>query len=145
MSFESHFCRKKHIFIADKQLIYQKLHAKAPNIRFTSEFVQCVSFELFYFQIMTLCSKNFQNVKLRLDFISLIILLPLRIYVKSNFGEFKRFKNVIFCHFWVLNFDFNKFKQLSSPKFTTIQGSESLKLAKITFLDCLNSPKFDFT
>ena len=45
----------------------------------------------------------------------------------------------------VLNFDFSKFEQLSSLKFTTIQSSESLKLPKITFLDRLNSPKLVFT
>ena len=45
----------------------------------------------------------------------------------------------------VLNFDFSKFEQLSSAKFTPIQGSESLKLAKITYLDPLSLPKFNFT
>ena len=45
----------------------------------------------------------------------------------------------------VLNFDFSQFEQLASPKFTKIQSSESLKLQKITFLDRLTSPKFDFT
>ena len=44
-----------------------------------------------------------------------------------------------------LNFDFSKFEQLSRPKFTKIQNSESLKLPKMTFLDHLNAPKFDFT
>ena len=44
-----------------------------------------------------------------------------------------------------LNFDFSKFEQLSSPKFTKIRSSESLKLPKMTFLDRLNLPKFDFT
>ena len=44
----------------------------------------------------------------------------------------------------VLNFDLSKFEQLPSPKFTEIQSSESLKLPKKTFLDCLNWPKFDF-
>ena len=45
----------------------------------------------------------------------------------------------------VLNFDFTKFEQLSSPKFTKIQSSEALKLPKMTFLNRLNLPKFDFT
>ena len=45
----------------------------------------------------------------------------------------------------VLNFDFSKFEQLSRPKFNKIQSSESLKLPKMTFLDPLKSPKFDFT
>ena len=45
----------------------------------------------------------------------------------------------------VLNFDLSNFEQLSSPKVTKIQSSESLKLPKMTFLDRLNSPKLDFT
>ena len=45
----------------------------------------------------------------------------------------------------VLNFDFSRFEQLSSPNFTKIQSSESLELPKITFLVGLNLPKFDFT
>jgi len=45
----------------------------------------------------------------------------------------------------VLDFDFGKSKQLSSPKFTKIQSPESAKLPKTTFLDHLNLPKFDFT
>ena len=39
---------------------------------------------------------------------------------------------------------FSKFEQLSSPKFTKILSSESLKLAKMTFLDHLNLLKCDF-
>ena len=45
----------------------------------------------------------------------------------------------------VPNFDFSKFEQLSSPKFTKIQNLESLKLSKMTLLERLNSPKLDFT
>ena len=44
----------------------------------------------------------------------------------------------------VVNFDFSKFEQLSSAKFTQIQSSESVKMSKMTFLDRLNSPKIDF-
>ena len=65
--------------------------------------------------------------------------------MKSNFGEFKQSKTVIVGNFRVLNFDISKFEQFSSPKFTEIQSSESLILPKMTLLDCLNSPKFDFT
>ena len=45
----------------------------------------------------------------------------------------------------VLNFDFRQFEELSSPKFTKFQSSESIKLADMTFLDRFNSPKCDFT
>ena len=48
-----------------------------------------------------------------------------------------------FYWFWILIF--SKFEHLLSPKFTKIQCSEPLKLPKMTFLDRLNSPKFDFT
>ena len=47
-----------------------------------------------------LCSRYFQNVKLSLDFVeSLILLPPLQFYVKSDFGDFRRSKNVIFGNF----------------------------------------------
>ena len=41
----------------------------------------------------------------------------------------------------VLNFDFSKFQVPNVPK---IQSSDSQKLPKMTFLDRLNSPKFNF-
>ena len=53
--------------------------------------------ELMKITCKALCSRNFQNVKLRLDFVTIIILL--RFYVKSNFGEFKQSKNVNFGNF----------------------------------------------
>ena len=40
---------------------------------------------------------------------------------------------------------FSQFEQLSRPNSTKNQSSESLKLPKMTYLDRLNSPKFDFT
>ena len=45
----------------------------------------------------------------------------------------------------VVNFNLGKFEQLSCPKFAKIPSSESHKLPKMTFLDGLNSPKYDFT
>ena len=69
----------------------------------------------------------------------LIILLSLQFYVKSNFGEFKRPKNVIFDNFryselWIMvNFVLESCSNLLKSKFTT------------SFLDPLNSPKVDFT
>ena len=75
----------------------------------------------------------------------LIILQSLRFYVKSNFGNFKPSKNVIFgnfrgSQFWFL-VNLSNFQVPNLPK---IQSSESLTLPKMTFLDHLNSPKFDF-
>ena len=64
--------------------------------------------------------------------------------MKSNFGELKRSISVIFGNFRGSEILFSKFEQLSSPK-TKIQSSESLKLPQVTFLDRLNSQKFDFT
>ena len=81
-----------------------------------------------------LCSRNFQNVKLRLDFIEKSF------YCHSDFTW-----NQILPILEVLNFDFSKLEQLSSAKFTKFQGSEFLKLPQMTSLDCLNMPKFDFT
>ena len=46
------------------------------------------------------------------------ILPPRRFYVKSNFGEFKRSKNVTFWRFYVdvMKFDFSKFEQFFKAK-----------------------------
>ena len=75
-----------------------------------------------------------------LTLLKLVILLPLRFYVKSNYGEFKWSKNVVF--------DNSRGSELGTDKmlkFTKNQNSETLKLPKTTFLVHLNSPKFDFT
>ena len=88
-----------------------------------------------------LCSRNFQNVKLRLDFFwNSIILPPLWFYVKSNFGEFTRTIIVIFdkfrgSEFWFL-VDLYKFQVTNM--YTKFESSESLKLAKMSFLELLN-------
>ena len=76
---------------------------------------------------------------------NLIILLPLRFCVKSNFGAFNRSINVIFgnfrgSEFWFL-VNLSNFQVLNLPK---IQSSDSMKLAKMTLLDRLNLPKFHF-
>ena len=76
---------------------------------------------------------------------NLIILPPLRFYVKSNFGKFKQSKNVIFGIFrdselWILvNLGLESCSNLLKSKLRTS------KIAKMTFFDRLNSPKFDFT
>ena len=46
------------------------------------------------------------------------LLLSLRFYVKSNFGEFRWSKMSFLAILEVLNFDSSKFEQLSSLKFT---------------------------
>ena len=58
---------------------------------------------------------------------NLIILPSLRFYVKSNFGKFKRpnMQCLAILGLWILIF--STFEQFSSPKFTKIQSSESLK------------------
>ena len=53
-----------------------------------------------------LCSRNFQNVKLKLDFVEMIILPPVWFYVKSNFGEFKRSKMSFLAIWETQNFEF---------------------------------------
>ena len=83
----------------------------------------------------SLCSRNFQNVELRLDFDEIWSFYRLsdftwnQILMNSN-GP----KMLILTILKFLNFDFCKFEQLSSPKLTKILSSESLKLPKKTFL-----------
>ena len=45
----------------------------------------------------------------------------------------------------VLDFDFSKFEQLSSLKFTKNSKLRVYEIGKMTFLDQLNPPYFDFT
>ena len=97
-------------------------------------------FDYYIVRSSALCSRNFQNVKLRLDFLEIW-----QIYLHSDFTWNPILVNWNGPKMSFLNFDFGKFEQLSSPKFTKILSSESLELAKMTFLDCLNSPKLDFT
>ena len=94
---------------------------------------------------LTLYSRNFQNVKWRLDFVEIGSFYRHSDFVWNQILANSNSQKMSFWAIWkVLNFDFSKFEQHSSPKFTKIQNSESLKLPKVTFLHCLNSPKFDF-
>ena len=63
----------------------------------------------------------------------LIILPPLKFYVRSDLVNSNGPKMLFLAILEVLNFDFSKFEQLSSPRFTKIQSSESPKLPKMTF------------
>ena len=87
-----------------------------------------------------LCSRNFQNVKLRLvDFTTTPILGEIKIW------RIQTVKIVIFDNFrhselWSLvNFWLKSCSYWLKSKFRTS------KIAKMTFLDCLKMPKFDFT
>ena len=85
--------------------------------------------------------QNFQNEKLRLDYVEIWSFLPpLWFYVKSYFGQFKRSKSVILVFLEVLNFDFSKFEQLSSPKFTK---NSKFRVSKIAINDIFRP--FEFT
>jgi len=68
---------------------------------------------------------------------NLTTLPPLRFYVKSYFSTIMSFLAIL----EVLNFDFSTFEQLSRPKFTKIQSSESLKLPKWHFWTVWIHPK----
>ena len=68
----------------------------------------------------SLCSRNFQNVKLRLDcWILVVILSPLRFYVKSNFDEFNRSKDANFNFEFLVNLGLESCSNLLKSKFRT--------------------------
>ena len=75
---------------------------------------------------------------------NLIILPPLRFYVKSNFGEFKRSQDVIWPILEVLNFDFITFVQLSAPNLPKFKV-QSLRFLKSGNFGDLNYGNIDFT
>ena len=63
---------------------------------------------------------------------NLTILLPLRFYVKSNFGEFKRQKMSFLALLEILNFNFSHFQPfLQSPIYqnSKLRVSEIVKMA----------------
>ena len=113
---------------------------ETPCKTFRKHNISCKSERNWCRRRVTLCSRNFQNVKLRLDFVELW-----SFYRHSDFKWnqilviSKGPKMLIFTILEVLNFDFSK-----RPKFTEILSSESLKLSKMIFLNRLNLPKFDF-
>ena len=90
------------------------------------------------------CFRNFQKVKLRLGFVEIWSFYRHsdftrnQILANSN-GQKTSFSAIL----EVLNFDFSKFEQFSSPKFTK-NSNQSLKFPKMTFLGLLKSPKSDF-
>ena len=70
-------------------------------------------------------------------FWNLIILLPLRFYVKCNVGEIKQSKNIILAILEVINFDFSIFGQISCPKFTNNSKFRGSEIAKnVIFRPC---------
>ena len=84
---------------------------------------------------IALCSWKFQNVKLRIDYVEVW-----SFYRNTDFTWNLSLVNsnhpkLLFLPILeVLNFDFSKSEQLSSPKLAKIQSSESLELPKMTFL-----------
>ena len=87
----------------------------------------------------TLCSRNFQKVKLRLDFVEIWSFHRHSDFTWNPIMAISKCPKMSFLPILVvLNFDFSKFEQLSSPKFEKIQYSESLKLPKMTFIDLLS-------
>ena len=90
---------------------------------------------------MSLCSRNFQNVKLRLDLVEIWSFYRIsdftwnQLLVNSN-GP----KMLILAILEVLNFDFSKFEQLSSSKFTK---NSKFKVSEIIQNDIFGP--FEFT
>ena len=107
----------------------QKKWEKNPDLDHTSEKVsnsKIILSKNFNFKeqrnlvcLPTLCSRNFQNVKLGLDFVEIW-----SFYCHSDFawnqilGNSNSLKMSFLAILETLNFDFSKFEQLSSAKFT---------------------------
>ena len=67
----------------------------------------------------TLCSRNFQNMKLRLDFVEVWSFYRHSAFMWNHIlGNSNSPKMLILTILKVQNFCFSKFEQLSSPKFT---------------------------
>ena len=70
-----------------------------------------------------LCSRNFQNVKLRLDLVEIW-----QFYVKSNFGKFKQSIMAFFEILDVLKFNFGQFEKFFKSQ---IDQNSNLWVSKI--------------
>ena len=142
--FRTSYLKSKNIIFRDwffKSSTLKKFHNfSIPQILRNFSRQKCLSLINF---ITALCSRNFQNVKLR------YALHNARIYLHLNFvwNQFCQNLNLKNCHFTIsetLSFEFWQIRDLRN-------GSNWLKMifkthrsAKMTFLDRFNSPKFDF-
>jgi len=64
-----------------------------------------------------------------------MILLPLRIYVKSSFGKFNWSRLVIFAILVVLKFDFSIFEQFFKAKIYQNSGFKVSKMANMAIFE----------
>ena len=93
-----------------------------------------------------LCSRNFQNVKIKLDFVEIWSIYNHfdftrnQILANSN-GPKMSFMAIL--ESWALNF--GKFGTWKLLRLTKNQISEPLRFPKTSIFDHLNLPKFDFT
>ena len=99
----------------------------------------------FWKKFTSLCSRKFQNVKLRLEFVeNLIILPPLR----STWNQILANSYSPKMSFWaileVLNFAFSKFEQLQSPAFTKNSKFRVSVIAKNDIFGLFEFAKFWF-
>ena len=98
----------------------------------------------FYYSYCTVLQKLAKCEVKPLLFWNVIILPPLRFYVKSNFGEFKQSKNDIFgncrdSELWILvNLGLESCSNLLKSKFGTS------KIAKINIFGLFEFPKLGF-
>ena len=94
---------------------------------------------------LALCSRNFQNVKLRLDFVEVW-----SFYQHSDFtwnqilANWNGPKMSFIAISETLNFDFSKFEQLSSPKFTKNSKFRVAKIPKNDIFGQFELPKIWF-
>ena len=77
------------------------------------------------------CSRNFQNVKLRLDFVKFDNFTATQILLEIKFWKIQTVHNVIFGNFRHSEL----WKLVRLLKYTKNQNSEHLKLAKVSFMD----------
>ena len=150
----AHADYRQDLKVRNRQWLFERGFLRVPRTLWK---IQCLSFFLAIYtknncnkkpisNTVSLCSRNFQNVKLRLDYVEIWLF-----YRHSDFTWNQILANLngpkmsVLKILEVLSFDFSKFEQLSNSKFTKFQSSESLELPKMTYLDRLNSPNFHFS
>ena len=108
----------------------------------------CLKFKIsnkIHASLASLCSRNFQNVKLRLDFVEIW-----SFYCHSEFtwnpilANSNGPKMLFLAIFGFLILILANLSNFQVPNLPKMKSSESLELPKMTFLDHLISPKFNF-
>ena len=125
----AHADYRQDLKVRNRQWLFERGFLRVPRTLWK---IQCLSFFLAIYtknncnkkpisNTVSLCSRNFQNMKLRLDYVEIWSYYHYSDFTWNHIlGNSNSLKIWILTILEVLNFDFSKFEQLTSSKFTKI-------------------------